>query len=72
MALQLSEQVMAAEDDAVRRPGDFVLDRRMRSASLTQAGMRRAVAYLGAPDGLLHPPETHPLAFSTVGFAARK
>lgn len=44
----LSEQIMSEDGDSVLRPGDYILERRSRNASLTQAGMAHALAYLGA------------------------
>ena len=46
MVVMLSEQVM--KEERVIRPGDYVLDRRSRTAFLTEIGMAHVLNYLGA------------------------
>lgn len=48
VVVMLSEQIVSEDGETVLRPGDFLLERRSRNASLTEAGMTHALAYLGA------------------------
>ena len=51
MALRLTEQVVgdaAGDKEQVLLPGDFVLNRRLRTVKLTKQGMKHALQYLRA------------------------